>query len=403
MSLMSRYLLRQNFFLMFMVLGVGIGLYLLSDLFDRLDDFLEAGVSAKVAITYFVVKTPLIISQILPAVFLIACILQLCIMARSRELVALQAGGISFLRLARFFFVCGIAWAVAQLAFSQFLGVQGEQLAARIWKEDVRKKSIQDTELNRVWFTEGSYIVHLGTVVPAKRQGRNVTAYELSDDGREIKQVLKARSFTAKPGDWTLRNVRILDPGMLTTGRADAYSLPLQQDVAAFQVVDPRTDLQKLPLWKLWTATRQLQATGSNVEALRTALHMKLAYACSVMVMGLIGLMLVTWKDNLYICIGTGLLLTFVYYALFTVGGTLGEKGIVSPVLAAWGADILFGGSALARILWFTRSRGKIQRKGKDSRRRWLHPRRGNPITRHKGHPDNKTGDETVNLRGSDV
>ena len=97
MSLMSRYLLRQNLFLMFMVLGVGIGLYLLSDLFDRLDDFLEAGVSAKVAITYFVVKTPLIISQILPAVFLIACILQLCIMARSRELVALQAGGISFL------------------------------------------------------------------------------------------------------------------------------------------------------------------------------------------------------------------------------------------------------------------------------------------------------------------
>ncbi|MFV0349421.1 MAG: LptF/LptG family permease [Halodesulfovibrio sp.] len=397
MSLMSRYLLRQNLFLMLMVLGVGIGLYLLSDLFDRLDDFLEAGVSAKVAITYFVVKTPLIISQILPAVFLIACILQLCIMARSRELVALQAGGISFLRLARFFFVCGVVWAIAQLAFSQFLGVQGEELAARIWKEDVRKKSIQDTELSRVWFTESEYIIQLGSVVPAKRKGLNITAYELSKDGKEIRQVLKARSFTARPGDWTLQNVRILDPGMLTTGRAETYSLPLKQDVAAFQVVDPRADLQKLPLWKLWTATRQLQATGSNVEALRPALHMKLAYACSVMVMGLISLMLVTWNDNLYICIGTGLLLTFMYYAFFTVGGTLGEKGIVSPIIGAWGADILFGGLALARILWSTRSRGKLQRKGKDSRRRWLHPKRVNPITRHKGHPDHKTGDETAN------
>lgn len=388
MSLMTRYLLRQNMFLMFMVLGVGIGLYLLSDLFDRLDDFLEAGVSAKVVVTYFVAKTPLIISQILPAVFLIGCILQLCIMARSRELVALQAGGISFLRLARFFILCGVVWAVAQLSFSQFLGVQGEEFASRVWKEQVRKKSIRDVELRQVWFTEGAYVVQLGSVVPSKRVGTNITVYELGEDNREIRQVLRAERFTAISGSWMLENVRILDPGMLTTGRTDNYSLPLKQDVAAFQVVDPRADLQKLPLWKLWTAIQQLQATGSNVEALRTALHMKLAYACSVIVMGLVGLMLATWKDNLYICIGTGLLLTFVYYAMFTLGGTLGEKGIVSPVLAAWGADFLFGGLALGRILWFTRSRGKIRRIGAESRRRWLHARRMNPMVRRKGHAE---------------
>ncbi len=385
MSLLTRYLLRQNLFLMFTVLAVGIGLYLLSDLFDRLDDFLEAGLGLKVVLTYFLVKTPLIISQILPAVFLLACILQLCLMARSRELIALQAGGISFARLARFFITYGLIWAVAQLAFSQFLGVRGEDMASRIWREQVRKKSTEDAVLRSVWFTEEQYIVHLGTVQPGHGQGTDATVYELDDQGLSILQVLQADRFTAQKGQWLFESVRILDPGMFTTGRTEYVSLPLQQDVAAFKVIDPRMDLQKLPVWSLWGAIRQLRASGSNVEALWTALHMKIAYAASVVVMGLIGLMLATWKDNLYICLGVGLLLTFGYYALFTVGGSLGEKGMVFPFVAAWGADVLFSGLALGRILWFTRRRGKIRRVGTEARRKWTHTRRLNPLVRRKG------------------
>lgn len=388
MSLLTRYLLRQNMFLMILVLAVGIGLYLLSDLFDRLDDFLEAGIGLKTIILYFVAKTPLIVSQILPAVFLIGCILQLCFMARSRELVALQAGGISFARLARFFIVYGLIWAVVQLGFSQFLGVRGEDTASRIWREDVRKKSTEDAVLSSIWFTEGAYVVHLGTVQPARGQGANVTVYELNAQGTSILQVLQAARFTARKGEWMLHDVRILDPGMFATGKTDLMSLPLQQDVGAFKVIDPRMNLQKLPLWSLWGAIGQLKASGSNVEALWTALHMKLAYAGSVVVMGLIALMLATWKDNLYICLGVGLLLTFGYYALFTLGGTMGEKGIVPPVLAAWGADILFAVLAVGRILWFTRPRGTIRRVGAESRRRWVHGRRGqHPLVRHKMNP----------------
>lgn len=384
MSLLTRYILRQNLFLMILVLSIGIGLYLLSDLFDRLDDFLEAGLGARVIVTYFVVKIPLIVSQILPAVFLLGCILQLCFMARSRELVALQAGGISFAMLARFFVVYGVLWAILQLTFSQFLGVRGEDMASRIWREQVRKKSIENSVLRSVWFIEGSYVVHLGSVQPSKQEGTDITVYELEEDGLGITQVLKAASFSAVKDNWVMRDVRMLDPGMLTTGRTELYSLPLKQDVTAFQVIDPRADLQKLPLWRLWGALRQLRASGSNVEALRTAFHMKLAYAGSVVVMGLLGLMLATWKDNLYICIGVGLLLTFGYYAMFTVGGSMGERGMIPPVVAAWGADFLFGGLALGRIVWFTRSRGKIRRVGVEARRRWGHTHSVHPIVRHK-------------------
>jgi lipopolysaccharide export system permease protein len=66
---LSRYLLRQNLFYLLTTLAVGTALYLMSDLFDRLDDFMEAGLGMATALRYFAVKIPLIISQIMPAVF----------------------------------------------------------------------------------------------------------------------------------------------------------------------------------------------------------------------------------------------------------------------------------------------------------------------------------------------
>ncbi len=338
MSLLSRYLFRNNLLLILPTLAIGTGLYILSDLFDRLDDFLEAGVGFGVAAWYFVAKTPLIISQILPAVFLLATLAQLCLMSRGRELIALQAGGISLGRVARNLVFCGVVWAVVQLGFSQVLGVSGEVEAARIWSEDVRGKTEATATLRNVWFTDGPYVVNLAQVVPAKGQGSGLAAYELSSDGMSIARVIRAGSFTASHGNWELRDVTVFDPtGYLST----------------------RHDPSRLPLWQLGDAIDRLSASGSNVEGVRTAWHMKLAYAASLVVMAVVAAAVVTWRDNIYLCIGLALVITFLFYTMFTVGGTLGQKGIVPPPLAAWGADALILSIATARLAWHLKPRFK--------------------------------------------
>ncbi|EGY27379.1 hypothetical protein DA2_0413 [Desulfovibrio sp. A2] len=359
MSLLFRYLFRNNLLLILPTLAIGTGLYILSDLFDRLDDFLEAGVSFRIAAWYFVAKTPLIVSQILPAVFLLATLAQLCLMSRGRELIALQAGGVSLGRVARALVVCGMAWAVVQLGFSQVLGVSGELEAARIWSEDVRGKTAATATLRNVWFTDGPYVVNLAEVVPAKGEGRNLAAYELSPDGQAISRVIRAATFTADRAGWTLQGVTVFDPsGYLSTSH-DILTLPLRQDVQAFLVTARNADPSRLPLWQLGDAIERLSESGSNVEGVRTAWHMKLAYAASLVVMALVAAAMVTWRDNIYLCIGLALVITFIFYSMFTVGGTLGQKGIVSPPLAAWGADALILGIALARLAWFLKPRFK--------------------------------------------
>ena len=129
-------------------LAVGIGLYVLTDLFERLDNFIEAGLSVGMVLTYFIVKMPLVISQILPVIFLLSAVIQLCIMARSRELTALQAGGISLGVVANSMILCGIFWGSVQLGFSEYLacwdgGEVRPHLAGRGSQEEPRGNGAQ--------------------------------------------------------------------------------------------------------------------------------------------------------------------------------------------------------------------------------------------------------------------
>ena len=354
---LSRYLLRQNMFYMLTVLAAGTALYLLSDLFDRLDDFLEAGLGLGAMAWYFVVKTPLILSQILPAVFLVAAVIQLCLMARGRELLALRSGGVSFGALARFFVVYAVFWSLVQLGFAQGIGVFGEQAASAIWAEQVRERQLENRELYNIWFKEGDTVVRMETVRPAKLQALNVTVFELTPDRGAMRRMLTARSVDARPGRWVLHEVRVLDPATFEAADEAQETLPLTQDLRSFLAIDPDTDPASLSMVKLSRVIDRLEASGSNVERLRTAWHMKWSYAFSILAMGLIALALVTLWENIYLDIALSLGVTFAYYVVFMLGVTAGQKGLLHPVLGAWLANLVFCSLAGGRLAWVIRPR----------------------------------------------
>ncbi|MEZ6852019.1 LptF/LptG family permease [Halodesulfovibrio aestuarii] len=359
MSLLTRYMLKQNLFLMLLILGIGTAVYLLTDLFEKLDDFLEAGLGFYTVAMFFICKLPLIVSQILPAVFLLSCTVQLCVMSRNKELVALQAGGVSFVSLARFIVYMGLFWAVIQLGFSQFLGVMGDVESRRIWNEEVQGETAANTTVRDIWFIEDEYIINLGVAHLNDETAEGVTILRVLEQGDTIKEVIKAQRVSIQPEGWVLTSVLRTEPGSYVESTIPKLVLPIQQKLGVFKTVSADADLNKLALWELGAAIDRLKSSGSNVEALQTAYQQKIAYATAVLVMGLVALMLLTWRDSLYINISVGLVLTFVFYALFTWFGALGERGYINPVLGAWFANILFAAGTLGRVLWYTRSRVK--------------------------------------------
>ncbi|UTF48729.1 LptF/LptG family permease [Desulfomicrobium sp. ZS1] len=343
MNLLTRYILRQNLFLLLLVCGIGLGIYVFIDLFDRLDNFLEAGVGLSSVGAYFLYRTPFILAQIFPAVFLIALMVQMGLMLRSRELLALEACSVSPGAVAKSVIWYALALCVAQLFFSEALGVSGHRAAERIWNEEVRDRQIEKRQLSDLWFREGNRIVHMGSVTPAAGRGAELTVHVLEDDDAgSIREIIRAQEFTSAPNGWLLSGVTRTLPATFDVQKAAQMKLDLHTDVSGFLIVDPKTRLESLPLLQLGAEIKRLRDSGSNIERLQTAWHMKLAYAGSVLVMALIALAVVSFFGSLFVIIPLGLVATFCYYGLFVLCASAGEKGLVPPVLAAWAANAFF-------------------------------------------------------------
>lgn len=354
MTLLVRYLARQNLFLLFAILLMGTGIYLLTDLFERLDNFLQSGIEFDEILLYYLVKIPTIISMILPAVFLITMVVQMNMLERSRELVALHAGGVAPFALVRFVLLYGLMWALTQFVFAQVLGVEGERQAGRIWQEEVRGKVLEEASIDGLWFTEGTLIVHMRQAFPMQGRGVDILVYALDDSGVSIKEIIKADRFTITgPDTWRLEQVERLVPAEYKATRFAVLDLPITQDLTTFQVTAGATvKPTQLSLFELSRAITRLERAGSNVEVLRTAWHGKLAYACSILVMGILALYVTKQTANIYKAIVASLFIVFFYYGANTICTSMAEKGHLSPVTGAWFANFFFLGIVALLLLW---------------------------------------------------
>jgi len=277
---------------------------------------------------------------------------QISLMARSKEILALQAGGQSYAVLVRFFVVYGLFWCLIQLMFAQFIGVYGQQAATRIWAGDVRERQLDQRRMFNIWFKEGDRVVSLKTIQPAHNLGWGLTVYSMGEDRRRIESIITAQTVQAEPGAWELQGVQVLNPETFSYEPRESLTLPIEQDLKAFTAIDPYIDPASLPIWQLSAVIDQLSATGSNVESLKTSWHMKWAYAFSILAMALIALCLITVSQNIYLNVGLSLVVTFAYYGVFMIGATAGQKGMLPPFVGAWFANIMFYVLAAGWLGW---------------------------------------------------
>ncbi len=348
---LGAYLVRQNLFLMATCLGAGVFIYLLTDLADRLEHFIDAGLGMRQTLTYFLVKMPLIFSQILPAVFLLAVVIQVGIMARNREMLALRAGGMSMGWFIRFFVVYALVWSLGQLVFSQFVASYGEQEASRIWREEVRKRQLDKRVVKNLWFREGPYIVNAQEALPTQSRVKDVTVYEFDSDTMRLQRIMTAKKGLVDEHGWGLLDVWEIETKDFMSTKLLTNFIPLRQDMRGFLNTDA-VDRAELPLWRLGTVIDELRESGSNVERLRTAWHGKWSYAFSIVTMALLALALCTLFENLYVNLVLSLLVIFSYYALYVLGITTGQKGLLPPVAGAWLANGVFSSLAATRLVW---------------------------------------------------
>ena len=104
---------------------------------------------------------------------------------------------------------------------------------------------------------------------------------------------------------------------------------------------------------ELRTYITELRASGYDVLEHEVGLNRKIAFPFVTLVMTLIAVpfAVTTGRRGAMYGIGVGIMLALVYWTMISVFAAFGAGGLISPMLAAWAPNLIFGAAAAVLLL----------------------------------------------------
>lgn len=343
----SRFLSAFAAALLILVLSIGI-VEMLADL----DAMFGPGTSFRDAIRILALRIPARdLPFLIPVGGFAAAFLCFGNAARSLEVVASKAGGISPFHLLLPVFAVGALLSALSLVLNETVSVRAHGALVRIESGGAQGLSFRQ---GYFWYRQGRFLYRVEEADPERRILRGVTIYERDTDGRLLRRVVADRAEMADPDRWRLAGARSehFDP--------DDPAAPLRVDIRErdeLRVGSERAlleaSLRALSILNLMEyRSLRTESSPDSVRALAliherlvspitTLLFVMLAAALGLRVERIRSLA----KAALY-----GLIALFVFFLARRYAGLLGGQGVLPPALAAWSIVGLFTAFTLDQL-----------------------------------------------------
>lgn len=350
MTRFGRYLLREVAVLYVAGLAIVTLLLLTNFLLGVLAEVLARGVPPGLVARFLLLKLPAAAGTGLPLALLFAALLGLTRLSRDREVRAALLLGLSPAAFLRPLLWAGAAVAILAVANNELVVPRAERAALEVEKDILLRSPETLLEEGR-FFTDA-----LGRslfVERLERGGRVEGLTVLTPGGRSGPgEVIEAEQgvLDEEAGVWRLRDIRLRvlnDARLSLSMRAAEAELPVRGLAAG---VRPSSDLVRLPLPELLDRIR-----GGGTAAAWTALHRKAAEPAAALAFAVFALAvtLASLRRETPLGLVSVLLLTFLYYATWSVAKLLGAQGTVPAWAAGWAPVALYlavGWAVLAAV-----------------------------------------------------
>lgn len=357
MTILFRYMLREQVKVFGMCLSGLMTVYLVVDFFEKVRRFIRYDVQLVTLVEYFALRTPAIFFQIAPLAILMATLLTLGVFSRNREITAMRSCGISLMRIALPFFLFSFAVAGILFLFSAVIIPYSTATADYVKSVKIEKKpGGPATKTDRSWIQIGDRTLMNFAMVEADGSTLNrVTLYQLGEDYR-LMRMTEARDAHYTAQGWVLlegSHRRLLPDGGVQVEMFEQVPIPLSQTPEDFTAW-LSTETEEMTLADLRTYINRLRKDGYNVARFLTDYHGRIAFPFVSIVMAMVGIALSLRQSGvrgrgMAMGIGLALAIGFLYWAAHSVAIALGHSGALTPLIAGWLANLLFFslGSAL--------------------------------------------------------
>lgn len=338
MRLTDRYILR-NFFAMLWVVVFGVaGIYVLADVFGRLDEFMGTTSPVLMASMYYLYAIPRILTLLYPMAVLLAGLLTIMLMTRHNEVLAMRSTGMSPASFIRPFLVAGMAISLIVAACQVSLVPTASAKADYILQVEIRKKTPRGImHGNRLYYRGRNSIWSTEIESPDGSVLRNVQ-WMLFDREYEIKASVQAEKAVYTQDEWNFINgFLIRNPGDNNSSSARHFeTLSIAPPELPEDFVGIRKPPEETDLVALWHTIRRMRQAGYTADEHKTQFWSRLLYPMLGFTLLLAGLPLVMAKEagGMVTGLGLGLAMGFMTWSGWNFAVTLAKTGMV-PALAA--------------------------------------------------------------------
>ena len=353
MTILDKYIIR-NFLgtLIFSLVAFSI-IFIIIDLVGYLDKFIDKDVPRVVIVKYYFYYLPYIIVLSLPVAMLLASLFSMGQMARYNEIVAMTASGISINRILLPLFILGFI-------ISCFIMYSGEKIVPLTNEKKIglynqyvhkSKKRIQTryTDIyvqlsQNQWLNIGHFDTKINT-------GYKVAIQNFDEQFKAITQRIDAPQMVRENDKWVIINgiTRNFKNNKETIEKFERLERPdFQFEAKDISKVQKKTE--EMSYWDLKKFIENVKRNGGDPDRWLVDLYLKISFPFANFIIVMFGAPLASRKTRSgpAISFGISLVICFLYFGIIKVSQTFGHNGTISPLLAAWLGNMIFGVAALA-------------------------------------------------------
>ncbi len=354
MLILQRYYLKE-FLKLLSLIGTGLALiFSILDLIERIDDFMPNRPSLESLLLYAFFNFPKYLLYLLPAAMLICSLFIFSQASRNREFVAIKAAGGRLKKLFYPFIISGILVSISAFIIGEIVVPDFSRRSAELKNTLTKKDKKIIFKEGSLWLraTDGSP-VRIELYIPEKKLAKGVSIFIYEKD--LLKERIEAEEAKweevlgdplrrkGSKGIWKLKNVIIYD---IENGKIDRISEKgfLNLESPDFFSEGIKTPVE-MGIGELYIYTERLKRTGFRNTKLIVDLNSKVSYPLINLFMILLGISL-SMSNKIgggLFAAGLGLLISAVYWFIYTLMLSMGYAGVAPPVVAAWIVPILFG------------------------------------------------------------
>ena len=368
MRLLDRYLLRELMVPLFYCLAAFQIFWTAFDLFSNLKSYQDGGLGWFQIGKIYLLRTPELLTTVLPIALLLALLYALTNLARYNELVAIRAAGVSVARISIPYFGMAILLGGVLFAITEFIAPDASAKSMLlITTGDTKPGQWLDGPVDfrndaqaQIW--------HIKRYNPATGEMEQPMVEWQTDTAR---MELYGQRGTWTNGMWMFYEVELLRfepptddlPTLLVTNvyagekiGGSPEQLKAEIRIAGLEKTEAAKTL-KLSLAEIieYRKLHPDMPTGKEVM-LMTQFHGRIAQSWTCVVVVLMALPFGTdaGRRNVFAGVAGSVTICFFYFVLLRWGLALGTAGQIPPVIAAWLPNIVFACTGLG-LLWKAR------------------------------------------------